>query len=254
MIDAKIEDILRGSLTHWFTTLRDELKLKLGYVKQYEHELEEIYQRRNLFVHNGGIVNSIYISKISQAKKENLKIGDKLVVSENYLDDALRKFHVIFSLIAIELWKQLEPKNTDRAICLMALSYDYLLKENWEVAKIFNSFLLKDVKMPMIPRTYAQLNCWLCEKRMNGIDKIKNELENADFSDKNFVTQMALASLKEEPDKFFELLPKAIDSEELDIEDLLKFPIFEEMRKMKKYKEFCLKNPKVSKYIKNKNH
>src|SRR5690606_32768666 len=65
LIENKIEEILRGSIKDWFKILKDDLKLGLGYKDQYEDELVEIYQRRNLLVHNGGVVNAIYLSKVA---------------------------------------------------------------------------------------------------------------------------------------------------------------------------------------------
>lgn len=248
LIDSKIEGLLRSSFSDWIDTLKAEFGLGLGYIKDFNNELIEIYQRRNLFVHNGGVVNSIYLSKVPESDKS---IGDKLTVEEEYLDNAIDKIHVLFSLIACELWKNDSPNDEERADFLMELNYGYLKQGKWTVAKLPNTFLSKDAKQPVIPKTYAQLNCWLCEKREKGLDKVKSELDKQDFSDKSIVIQLALEALRENEETFFQLLPRAINSEELPVKYLFDFPILEEMRATKSFDEFIANNEKVKEFKKN---
>ncbi|WP_026809548.1 hypothetical protein [Arenibacter latericius] len=248
LIDSKIEGLLRSSFSDWIDTLKTELGLGLGYMSDFNNELVEIYQRRNLFVHNGGVVNSIYLSKVPESDKS---IGDKLTVEEEYLDNAIDKIHVLFSLIACELWKNELPNDEQRADFLMELNYGYLKQGKWIVAKLPNTFLSRDAKQPVIPKTYAQLNCWLCEKREKGLDKVKSELDKQDYSDKSIVIQLALEALRENEETFFQLLPRAINSEELPVKYLFDFPILEEMRATKSFDEFIANNEKVKEFKKN---
>ncbi len=253
LIDSKIEGLLRSSFSDWMETLKIEVKLGLGYLDDFNDELIEIYQRRNLLVHNGGIVNSIYLSKVSQNLREKVETGVKLTVDETYLDNAINKIHVLFSLIACELWKKQLPEDDERSDYLMSLNYQYLKRKNWNIAKLPNIFLSGDAKQPTIPKTYAKLNCWLCQKRTNDSTELKKELEKVDFSDKTIIIQLALASLKDDEETFFKLLPKAINSDELDPESLFDFPIFEEMRENKKFEDFQKENEKIIEYLKEKN-
>jgi len=248
LIDSKIEGLLRSSFSDWIDTLKTELGLGLGYLSDFKNELIEIYQRRNLFVHNGGVVNSIYLSKVS---KSDISIGDRLTVDDIYLDNAIDKIHVLFSLIACELWKNDLSEDEKRADFLMDLNYDYLKQGKWTVAKLPNIFLTKDAKQPVIPKTYAQLNCWLCEKRIKGLENVKAELDKQDFSDKSIVIQLALEALRENEKTFFSLLPRAINSEELPVKYLFDFPILEEMRVTKAFDEFVEENEKVKEFKEN---
>ena len=248
LIDSKIETLLRSSFSDWVDTLREELKLGLGYLKGFQNELIEIYQRRNLFVHNGGVVNSIYLAKVETPQFE---INEKLEVDEEYLENAIDKIHVLFSLIACELWTKDNPSDEERADFLMHLSYSYLKANKWVVAEMPNIFLSNDGKQQTIPRSYAQLNCWLCKKRVGDQEALFKELESIDYSDKTIIIQLALAALKENEEEFFELLPRAINSEELTVEYLFDFPILQEMRESDKFIEFQNENLKVKEYLTN---
>lgn len=168
----------------------------------------EIYQRRNLLVHNGGTVNSIYLSKVADKYKQNLNIGDRISVSEVYLERAISLLHTTFTLIACELWKKLEPEKEDRCVVTMELSYEYLKKEKWDISEVASLFLFGDKKMPIASRTAAQLNYWLSKKNSGKFDDVKNEVKDADFSDKAKVFQVALHALRDEEKISFSITAK----------------------------------------------
>jgi hypothetical protein len=238
LIDVKIEGVLRGNLESWMELLKTELNLGLGYIASMKDELIEIYQRRNLLVHNGGIINSIYITKVSENLREDSKIGSRVKVNKKYLDNSIWKLQLAFILIGAELWKKLDPEDKGRGDILTDIVYENVLKGRWEIAEGISYFIIKDAKMSTTDKLVAQLNNWLCKKRMNKFDSVKKDIDNADFSDKKEIFQLALAALREDKETFFQLLPIALDSNQLNIERLEEFPILEEMRATEEYKEF----------------
>jgi len=248
LIDDKIESILRGSFKDWLDVLKLELSLKLPYISYFEDEMFEIYQRRNLLVHNGGTVNSIYLSKVSDKYKQNLNIGDSISVSEAYLERAISLLHTTFTLIACELWKKLEPEKENRCVVTMELSYEYLKKEKWDISEIASLFLFGDKKMPIASRTAAQLNYWLSKKNSGKFDDVKNEVKDADFSDKAKVFQVALHALRDEEKDFFQLLPNVLKTEELSPNEVMEFPIFSNMRAKQEFQTFLGENEIMKKF------
>ncbi|SIQ07532.1 hypothetical protein [Maribacter ulvicola] len=248
LVDQKIESILRGSFKDWVLVLKNDLNLKLKFLNNYYDDLTEIYQRRNLLVHNGGKVNSIYLSKISDSHKSEFKIDDKLTVEKEYLENAIDQFHLIFILIASELWQKLEPESEYRGKYLMDLGYDYLVKNNWTVSKTANEFLMTDEKMPVASRTAAQLNSWLCDKNKVGKEKALELYKDVDYSDKSLLFQVALNALKDEQEFCLKNFGQLLKSEDLLPEDLMTFPIFEEIRQEEKFKEFAKENDIMVEY------
>lgn len=158
LIDSKIEEIFRGNFEAWITVLKDEVGLKLPYIKPFFNELIEVYQRRNLLVHNGGVVNSIYIAKVPEKNRANVKIGDKLKITEEYLDNAICKLHLVFTLIAAELWKKLESSEEKRALILNDIVYREMLSKRWETAEWFSCFIKDDDELKSRVKTVGQLN------------------------------------------------------------------------------------------------
>lgn len=248
LVDQKIESILRGSFKDWVQVLKNDLNLKLKFLDSYYDDLTEIYQRRNLLVHNGGKVNSIYLSKISKSHKSEFNIDDKLTVEKEYLENAIDQFHLIFILIASELWQKLEPESEHRGKYLMDLGYDYLVKNNWTVSKTANEFLMTDDKMPVASKTAAQLNSWLCDKNNVGKEKAFELYKDVDYSDKSLLFQVALNALKDEQEFCIKNFGQLLKSEDLLPEDLMTFPIFEEIRQEENFKEFALENDIMIEY------
>lgn len=238
LIDVKIEEILRGSFDTWIALLKSELSLGLGYIDSIKDELTEFYQRRNLFVHNGGVVNSIYISKVKDEFRKDIKINDQLGVDKEYLDNAICKLQKAFLLIASELWKNLDKADKTRGDVLSDIVYENLLKSRWDICEGLTYFIINDSQLDTTAKVVAQLNYWLCKKRTNQFDSIKKEIEKADYSDKKEIFQLALYALKNETKLFFETLPAALDSRQINIKRLEEFPIFQEIRETEEYMTF----------------
>lgn len=249
LIDVKIEEILRGSFESWVLLLKTELSLGLGYLDSIIDELVETYQRRNLFVHNGGVVNSIYISKVKEPFRKGISSGDKLIVDKSYLDNSICKLQKAFILIGAELWKKLYPKDTSRGDVLTDIIYENLLHSRWDIAEGLSYFIMKDAHCDPVDKVVAQLNYWLCQKEMGNFKVIENEVKKANFSDKKEIFQLGLFALQDEVSKFFEILPTALDSNQINIERLEEFPILNSIRETKEYKDF----KENSKYFKETN-
>ncbi len=238
LIDIKIEEILRGNLDSWFTTLKTELNLGLAYIESTRDELIEIYQRRNLFVHNGGVVNSIYFSKVKEKYREGAKLGDTLQVDKAYLDNSICKLQKAFILIAAELWKNNDKNDKLRGDVLGDIVYENLLKSKWDICEGLTYFIINDSQMDVTDKLVAQLNYWLCKKETGDFEKIKKDLFNTDLSDRKEIFQLALLALRDEIEPFMDLLPKALDAQQLSPLKLEEFPIFRKIRETEQYKTF----------------
>lgn len=238
LIDIKIEEILRNSFSEWISLLKTELKLGLSYVDDFEKQLIEFYQRRNLLVHNGGIVNSIYMSRVDSVLTKNIMKGDELGVDKEYLNNAISRLQIVFLLIACELWKSLDKDDKKRGEVLGIIVYENLIESNWDLCESLTYFIKNDAKLDTTDKIIAKLNYWLCKKRKGEFENIKDELEKEDFSDKKEIFQLGLYALLENKEKFFEILPITLETKHLNTERLEEFPIFKEMRDTEEYQKF----------------
>jgi hypothetical protein len=241
LIEAKVENVLRGSFEDWMSFFKTHPKLSMGYLNSAEAQLTEACQRRNLIVHNGGIVNSIYLSKVLPEIAKKNKKGDQLLVSPKYLKDRVDLFELNGSLIAFEMWKKLSPVDERRGQSLIDITFSHLCAERWVVSEGMAFFLMNDKEMSEESILIGKLNYWLSVKRQNRWAEIKAAAEDEDMSAKSQRFQLGWLALCEKADEFFTLLPKVIKSKQLSREELRDFPIFEEFRKDKRCNKFLPK-------------
>jgi hypothetical protein len=238
LIDVKIDEVLRGNFESWTSLLKEDIGLGLGYLKDLMDELIEIYQRRNLFVHNGGVVNSIYISKVKENLRQEIEIGEKLSVDKQYLENSICKLQKAFILIGAELWKKLNPDDEKRGEILGEIVYENLLHSRWDICEGLCYFSLNDSKINPVDKTIAQINYWLCKKEVGQYGQIEKEVVKIDYSDKKEIFQLGLYAVRGETEKIIEILPITLETNQTNIERLEEFPLLREFRETKEYAEF----------------
>ena len=158
--------------------------------------------------------------------------------------------HIVFTLIASELWKKIEPEDETRADILNSIAYKNMLQNRWVVSEWISCFIKDDEKLKSRVKTIGQLNYWLSKKKIGNKELVIGEVLKADFTDKSLRYQLAIAALIEDVQEFFKLLPETIRTKSLDIEELLEFPIFEEMRNLPEFENFKKESPEFKELIK----
>ena len=241
-MDHRIEDIMRGSLEDWINLLKQRAGLKMNYLEEHLDDLVEAYQRRNLIVHNGGHVNSIYLSKVAPQCRKDISTGSKINITSEYLHRAINLFEKSFILVAAEFWKQLLPEDTARSGLLIRIAFDHLTAERWPVGESLSYFIRNDKRMPERDQLIGEMNYWQAIKWQGRYSEIRQEVEKADFSAKDQIFQLALHALADRTDAFFKLLPGIIASKKLQPTDIESWPIFREMRKDHRYEQFRAKH------------
>jgi hypothetical protein len=230
LVDCYVEQVLRGSFEDWLAFLRQRIKLHMGYIEPHVQELSEIFQRRNLIVHNGGVVNNIYMAKVPPCLREGVQCGDSLEVSRSYLDAAISLFERCYVLVAAELWKKIDRDDPDRGAALIEVAYAHLLAERWPVAEGLSCFTMNDAGLPERDRLIGTVNYWQSLKWQGRLDEARSDVELADFSAKEQVFQLAQFALLDNVDAFFELLPHALETGSLPKGALTEWPLFRHMR------------------------
>jgi hypothetical protein len=230
LIDLRVENILRQGISDWLKFLKEKAKLGLGYIVPHESQLVELFQRRNLIVHNDGVVNAIYIAKVSEGLREGLNVGDAVTVTEKYLGEKIDLVESGFALIAAELWKRELPDDAERGQRLNDLAFKHCLAARWSVAEALSFFVVNDKQQAEISRTIAQINYWQCAKWRGAYETVKGEAEAADFSGKDDFLKLGWLALVRKDDEFFKLLPKVLRTGALKKENLDQWPIFQEVR------------------------
>jgi len=254
MIEAKVESILRDSFPKWITLLRNTAKLSMGYLDDVEDHLAEIFLRRNIVVHNGGVANATYLAKVASSLKAGRKPGDVLFVTPAYLSDAIDLLEQYFVLIAAELWKQQVPKDKSRGRALVDLAYDKLVAGKWRIAGGWSYFLMNDKQVPELEQLIGKMNYWQTKKWIGEFPDVEVDVKNADFSAVDRVFRLCQLALLDDQQGFIKMVRQCLRTKDLSLQELAEWPIFKEMRTHKQVAAILSKtrgragaHPRVSK-------
>ena len=237
LTDTKVESILRGSFSDWIQYLRDKLNLNMSYINDISPIMIEACQRRNLYVHNGGIVNSIYLKNCKFENDKAPKIGDTIDCNESYIENVISIFETSFLLIAAEFWKKHEPENRKRFLIYNEMAYEHIKEGRYEIGEALSYFLCGDKKQKEADRLSAQINFWQAKKWQEKLEEVEKEIEEMDFSAKGEVYNLAKFSLLDMYNEAFELLPKLHRSGDIETRDILEWPLFSNIREQEAYND-----------------
>jgi hypothetical protein len=244
--NSRIEEILYGSFPDWISFLKKSPKLSMSYLDSDLDLLTETFQRRNLVVHNGGRVNSIYLSKVAANLTEKLSVGDILDTNRVYLNDRIDLFERNCLLIAAEFWKKLAPQDKNRDNLLSDIVYRHLVGQRWLLSESLSLFILQDKSVSERLSCTAKLNYWLSKKRQGQWSSIEDEVNSTDFSAKGLRFRVGHAALRGVNDDFFDLIPKALQAEEISVNEINIYPIFEEIRQDPRFDQYRLSDSEAA--------
>ncbi|WP_429842381.1 hypothetical protein [Brevibacillus sp. FIR094] len=245
LVESEVQQLMFGGYKEWLKFFKDIIKIPTKRLDLLEANINEIFSRRNLLVHSGGIVNSVYLSRVDEDLTNDLKVGDKLDVSKEYLNTALELFEKYGVLLVFETWKKLDKSAVDRSFFLDYYCSMLFDAERWEFASEISLFRMEDNQNAR-ERLIGKINYWMCQKWLGNIEKVRKEITTEDFSANTRDFQLCKLALLDQKDEFFKLLEKAYPSE-IREHDLLNWPIFKELRNTPEFEEFIKKNFAVDK-------
>lgn len=92
LIKKEVEEIMRQNINYWYDLLNKNHKINLEILNDYYDNFIEIYYRRNIIVHNNGIVNNTYLQGVNNT---DLKSGQSLHIDKEYMEKAFINTYII---------------------------------------------------------------------------------------------------------------------------------------------------------------
>lgn len=235
LIEKEVNNIMKENCDYWFNEhIKKLLKLKLENYYKNKNKFNEIMARRNLLVHNEGIVNKYYINRVGKNNIYSAKIGKKLYVDNEYIKEALEIFEEVGVALLIELYLKEEINNEDKVYLFEIITDGYLFKEKYRIALALYELLLDSKKISGQLRKYCELNYWQCHKWLGTTnDKVK-ELEKEDYSIYDVRLKLGGLALQGKYDEFYEAFNK---QNEITLECLKEWPIFKLIREDDRFRK-----------------
>ncbi len=177
-----LEDLMRKSASGWF----DELSKMFGGAKiqgAKDFATLEVFQRRHVFVHHGGIVSRQYLQALKDFKM-TVALGDELSVDLDYVERAAASLasaaHSIAmcALITSSATDSIERRETEREAG--ELTYILLtLQRDVVVDKFVSAFDLTRVK-DTFARELLRVNGWIAKRRLGLLGDVIEEIAEWD--------------------------------------------------------------------------
>lgn len=191
----------------------------------------EVFQRRHIMVHSGGIVSAQYLSKVAGAPN-TLKIGDSLTVDIDYLNSALDRLSVLGASIVYKISRKLCPNDSGHEhIDKEAQSLIFTLLQNRRFAVVEK---IASIALPEMRHAYetlfVQINRWVALKELLGKDAICKDVAAWDVSSLQSIFELSKSILLDDPAAFI-LARKMIENGTLTDEMIDTWPLLMPIRK-----------------------
>ncbi len=237
IIEKEIEAVLRKSHSEQFDWLKNKFDIKLHEGLNIWPTFIEVTERRNLFVHNSGVVTSQYLNACKMHNvelAEGVHVGVELEATPDYFKNVYESIFEIGVKLAHVLWRKVEPEDRERADKnLNSICYELLVANRFRLASILLDFAtdLKRYSSDQSRRTFI-VNRAQAYKWSGDFEKAKKIITNEDWSAASDQFKLAEAVILDDFDRADDLVKRiGSTSDSIDKNAYREWPLFTEYRK-----------------------
>ena len=245
LIYRETDGVLRRSLEDQLAYFSKRLHVDLGPLDADRDALTEVVQRRNLLIHNNGVVNRQYISQVASNLVEQYGAiqGKRLRTTSQYLSDAIDSVYLSGLTLIQQCWRKWDKASTDQAdTVVVERLYQSLLDERFQLttklAQRLQHIRFNEEKQARM----ATINHAIALKELGRTDEMESVLASMDWSACAAEYKLALFALRNDDEQFYELLPKIIVSGEIAKSDLKEWPLFAHQRPTERFAQVLSKH------------
>ncbi len=241
MIEKEVESVLRGSHIEQFKVMERLFGLPLTKGLESWPCFIEITERRNLFVHTGGMISSQYLLVCTS---QNCKIdegaveGSFLSVPQDYFERANECIFEIGVKLGHVLWRKLFSDEREQADSnLLETTFELLVSHKYELAKKISNFACLELKTYSSEKLKLMLivNRSLAYKWSDDDKGARHSMKGVDWSAKSDEFKLANALILDDWDSAF-LFMRHLGDKTVSKDDYRKWPLFKEWRKRDEFK------------------
>jgi hypothetical protein len=182
IIVRKVDDLLRKSLDDWNAWF-ERIGVKCKDLVEDWTSLTEIFARRNVMVHAGGVVNQRYLRAVGTAGMKTPElppVGTKLGLDEEYLLTASDTLLSLGMLLLSATWMKLRrTRNPERPVGWIPFVVQHLLNLGYYLAARDISNAVLATSRGRLGRS-AELNLtisrWVARREMGEADQVRSEV------------------------------------------------------------------------------
>jgi hypothetical protein len=236
-LDRRVRSMTRGSIYDWVPRLAAELKMDLPAASCNWAAVTEIWARRHLLVHNGGLADQKYTGRVPGAVP-----GVLLDVDGEYLRTAIDLLSGFVLSIIFETWARQpgRPGFVARIAGLHAVTAAAELQ--WPLAENLHQFAARYDPDPEGAAT-SQVNAWISRMHWRGPQSITADARQWPVSELPKRFALARHILLAQTKQALAMLPALLASGEINGEDLQTWPLFDPMRELPAFQRLLADPP-----------
>jgi hypothetical protein len=173
LIERRVEAIIRGGYLNWTDWLQSRLKVRFDDLAMEPTATRELFARRHLYVHSGGVVGRRYRA----ATGGDVEMGVELPLGEAYVFDALDRLSVLGLSLAVATRRQLAPDLPRFHIDIASRTVDHFMRRDRWAAALRASEIQMKLGETNDDRLVAKANVWLAQKHLLGAAAIRKSVQ-----------------------------------------------------------------------------
>lgn len=233
LVAKEVDAVLRDSLELQLRYFGKRPKLALDALDAILADLIEVDQRRNLYVHNRGVVNRLYLKKVGSevAARMHAEEGKALRTDDEYLSSAIDTVFIVGVILSQLSWRKWHKDSVAAADAeLIEVVFEALSDQRYTVV---DKVALFAEKLPFHSdenRRIVIINHAIACRDTERKEAMEAVLSKCDWSACGLRFRIALAALRSDVDEVWRLVTRAAASEEIQRDDLEQWPLFRNIR------------------------
>lgn len=233
VIENEVESIVRKSVDDWMKEVK-KFGIVIDYFYENRNEIIEVFQARNVIIHNGAKVNKIYLSRCNN--ESTYKLNEDLDISDEYIRNAIETMTIFTFSFVLEFSKKcklLKANENNLDTFINDIAFVLLNSEDYKVAEWLYSYFDK-LDIDENTKLICRVNYYICQKSVNGLDGL-DELRDIDFSAKKKIFRMAKTLLLENYDESLNMIKELFEEKEIRLDEVERWPLFKWFRDSEYY-------------------
>lgn len=224
LIINEVKDLMFKGVKEWHDFIQNKFFAKLEYYYSNKKKIDEIFDRRNLYAHNDGIINEIYYNK----NKDNIdiKIGERLKTTKEYIFSAA---NILLSDYIDIVLSFIDFSNKSLIETLFSIAFEEMSDENFLLAyKIFN-LLDEKYEDNEANKCLYKINKWICCKSVPELNEFFNEINEYEYDSLPCELKIGIESIKMNKEQI-RVLIRDVNINYICEEELATWPVFKWIR------------------------
>ena len=233
IISKEVESNMFDSLKT-LDKIKEKSQINIDRFIPIRNQFEELYYRRNVYVHSEGKANAIYLDKVDKQYKKDIVLNSPLICDDCYLENAISTVYMIISSLHFEVLHVIKAKQEDYTI-LANLGFDFLKNEKYKLAEYIYGILRRDKSFEFKYKAMYEIN-YINALKLQGKD-IDELIKGFDVSIATDEFIIAKNCLLDNHQNTYDLL-LATYPQSFNAEAIREWPIFKIFRETDYYKDF----------------